>query len=76
MTFPEQGNTPGRLQKCAFTKAFVDIGIKWKNSNKMVGLRHVGKMRWASGIRGLEAAEVMSLDRSKRRVKNKSLPLF
>lgn len=25
---------------------------------------------------GLEAAEVMSLDRSKRRVKNKSLSLF
>lgn len=42
----------------------------------MEGSRQKGKMRWASGIRGLEAAEVMSLDRSKRRVKNKSLSLF
>ena len=35
-----------------------------------------GEVGWGgggAGIRGLQAAEVMSLDQSKRRVKNKSL---
>ena len=74
VAFPGQENTDSRRVRSP--KAFVDIGLKWKNSNKMEGWRRVGNMRRASGIRGLEAAEVMSLDRSKRRVKNKSLPLF
>lgn len=42
----------------------------------MEGRRRKGKMCWAAGIWGLEAAEVMSLGQSKRRVKNKSLSLF
>lgn len=42
-TFPKQGNTPGRLQKRAFTKACVDVGLKWKNLNKMEGSRSGGK---------------------------------
>lgn len=54
---------------------FLKSGIKWWNSNKMEG-RKGEKMCWAAGIWGLEAAEVMSLGRSKKRVKNKSLSLF
>lgn len=42
----------------------------------MEGRWRKGKMCWAAEIWGLEAAEVMSLGQSKRRVKNKSLSLF
>lgn len=68
-------NTNKNINKACQAGRF-DVGIKWWNSNKMEGRQRKGKMCWAAGIWGLEAAEVMSLGQSKRRVKNKSLSLF